>query len=82
MAAPANPSADEIRLLILAAQRHGSRMLAGHLRRQSMTAAQLEVLQVLAGHAPLTLAELGRLLVCESGSPSRTASACGVGGAA
>jgi DNA-binding MarR family transcriptional regulator len=30
-----------------------------------------EVLDVLAGHQPVTLAELGRLLICEQGSPSR-----------
>jgi DNA-binding MarR family transcriptional regulator len=61
----------EIRLLILAAQRQGSRMSAGQLRQASLTPAQAEVLQVLAGHAPLTLVELGRLLICETGSPSR-----------
>jgi DNA-binding MarR family transcriptional regulator len=61
----------EIRLLILAAQRHGSRMLAGRLRQVSLTPAQAEVLQVLAEYAPLTLVELGRLLICETGSPSR-----------
>lgn len=64
-------SAGEIRLLVLAAQRHGSRMLAGYLRDASLTPAQSEVLEVLASHEPLTLVELGRLLVCETGSPSR-----------
>jgi DNA-binding MarR family transcriptional regulator len=63
--------AGEIRLLILAAQRHGSRMLAGCLREASVTPTQVEVLQVLGGHAPLTLVELGRLLISETGSPSR-----------
>jgi DNA-binding MarR family transcriptional regulator len=61
----------ELRHLILAAQRHGSRMLAGHLREASLTPSQSEVLEVLADHAPLTLVELGRLLICETGSPSR-----------
>jgi DNA-binding MarR family transcriptional regulator len=61
----------ELRYLILAAQRHGSRMLADALRAANLTPAQAEVLDVLARHAPLTLAELGRLLVCEAGSPSR-----------
>jgi len=63
--------AGEIRLLILAAQRHGSRMLAGYLREASVTPTQAEALQVLGGHAPLTLVELGRLLISETGSPSR-----------
>jgi DNA-binding MarR family transcriptional regulator len=70
-AVPATSSATEIRHLILAAQRHGSRMMAGHLRAASLTPAQAEVLQVLAGHEPLTLVELGRLMISETGSPSR-----------
>src|SRR5436305_50332 len=61
----------EIRYMILAAQRQGSRMLADGLRTRGLTPAQFEVLDVLSNHAPMTLAELGRLLVCEAGSPSR-----------
>ena len=67
----ATSSATEIRHLILAAQRHGSRMMAGHLRAASLTPAQAEVLNVLASHEPLTLVELGRLMISETGSPSR-----------
>ncbi len=67
----ATSSATEIRHLILAAQRHGSRILAGHLRAASLTPAQAEVLQVLASHQPITLVELGRLMISETGSPSR-----------
>ena len=67
----ATSSATEIRHLILAAQRHGSRMMAGHLRAASLTPAQAEVLQVLASHEPLMLVELGRLMISETGSPSR-----------
>jgi DNA-binding MarR family transcriptional regulator len=63
--------ADELRYLILAAQREGSRQFAAWLRSASLTPAQAEVLEVLRDRAPLTLAELGRLLVCETGSPSR-----------
>jgi MarR family transcriptional regulator, organic hydroperoxide resistance regulator len=62
---------DELRYLILAAQREGSRQFAARLRSASLTPAQAEVLEVLRDRAPLTLAELGRLLVCETGSPSR-----------
>ena len=62
---------DELRYLILAAQREGSRALNDALRHLELTASQAEVLDVLAEHQPVTLAELGRLLVCELGSPSR-----------
>lgn len=64
-------SADHVRYLILAAQRHGSRTLAAGLREHNLTPAQAEVLEVLAESAPITLVELGRSLVCEAGSPSR-----------
>jgi DNA-binding MarR family transcriptional regulator len=62
---------DELRHLILAAQREGNRMLGDGLRQAALTPAQAEVLDVLSRRAPLTLAELGRFLVCEAGSPSR-----------
>jgi DNA-binding MarR family transcriptional regulator len=70
---PASPGrgADELRYLILAVQREGSRRLAARLREAGLTPAQAEVLDVLSGRAPLSLADLGRLLVCETGSPSR-----------
>ncbi|AOR36709.1 hypothetical protein BFF78_41725 [Streptomyces fodineus] len=62
---------DELRYLLLAAQREGSRRLGEALRPLGLTPAQAEVLDVLADHQPVTLAALGRLLVCEQGSPSR-----------
>lgn len=62
---------DQLRYLILAAQREGSRALGDALRELELTPAQAEVLDVLAEYQPVTLAELGRLLVCELGSPSR-----------
>jgi DNA-binding MarR family transcriptional regulator len=65
------PAADELRYLILAVQREGSRRLAARLRDAGLTPAQAEVLDVLSDRAPLSLAELGRLLICETGSPSR-----------
>lgn len=61
----------ELRYLILAAQREGSRRLGESLRHLGLTPAQAEVLDVLSTHPQVTLAELGRLLVCEAGSPSR-----------
>jgi DNA-binding MarR family transcriptional regulator len=63
---------EEVRFLILAAQREGNRRLARELRPLGITPAQAEVLRLLAERQPLTLSGLGELLVCESGSnPSR-----------
>lgn len=62
---------DRVRYLILGAQREGSRMMAASLRETGLTPAQAEVLEVVKEHGPLTLAELGKLLICETGSPSR-----------
>lgn len=62
---------EEVRYLILAAQREGSRLMAEALRPLHLTPAQAEALRVLDEHAPLSLIALGDLLVCETGSPSR-----------
>ncbi|HET7478126.1 MAG TPA: winged helix DNA-binding protein [Rubrobacteraceae bacterium] len=62
---------EELRYLVLAAQREGNRMLTQRLRPLGLTASQAEVLRVLQDHQPLSLIELGGLLVCETGSPSR-----------
>lgn len=65
-------AAEELRYLILAIQREGSRILAAQLRPLGVTPSQAEVLRVLAEQQPLTLLGLGQLLVCETGgSPSR-----------
>jgi DNA-binding MarR family transcriptional regulator len=63
---------EELRYLILGAQREGARALAELLRPADLTAAQAEVVAVLrdAGR-PLTVREIGQRLVCETGSPSR-----------
>src|SRR5215469_5594980 len=63
--------ANELRYLILAAQREGSRLFAEQLRPLGLTPAQAEVLAVLHEVHPLSLIEVGERLVCESGSPSR-----------
>jgi DNA-binding MarR family transcriptional regulator len=63
--------AEELRYLILGAQREGNRVLADALRPHGLTPSQAEAVRVLAERGPLALLELGRLLVCESGSPSR-----------
>jgi MarR family transcriptional regulator, organic hydroperoxide resistance regulator len=65
-------SIEELRYLVLAAQRDGNRLLAAMLRPLGLTPAQSEVLTVLArADRPLTVREVGGLLVCEPGSPSR-----------
>ncbi len=65
-------TAEELRYLVLAAQREGNRMLAQALRPWDLTPSQAEVLRVLADYGPLALTGLGELLVCESGNnPSR-----------
>src|SRR5215831_19475198 len=62
---------EELRYLILAAQREGNRILAEALRPLGLTPSQAEALRVLQDHEPLSLIALGDLLVCETGSPSR-----------
>jgi len=62
---------EELRYLILAAQREGDRLLSGALEPIGLTTSQAEVLRVLYDHAPLSLIELGERLICETGSPSR-----------
>lgn len=65
-------AAEQVRYLILAAQREGNRLLAHHLRPIGLTPSQAEVIRVLADNEPLTLSGLGELLVCEAGTnPSR-----------
>ena len=63
--------ADELRYLILAAQREGSRLFSEQIRPLGLTPSQAEVLSVLYEVQPLSLIELGSRLVCETGSPSR-----------
>jgi MarR family transcriptional regulator, organic hydroperoxide resistance regulator len=63
---------EELRYLILGAQREGARALAELLRPAGLTPAQGEVLAVLReAERPLTVREIGDRLVCEGGSPSR-----------
>jgi MarR family transcriptional regulator, organic hydroperoxide resistance regulator len=63
---------EEFRYLVLAIQREGNKLFASHLRPLGITPAQAEVIRVLAERGFLSMSELGRLLVCETGgSPSR-----------
>ncbi|MGZ6855180.1 MAG: MarR family winged helix-turn-helix transcriptional regulator [Mycobacteriaceae bacterium] len=56
---------------MLAAQREGNRMLTEQLRSLHVTPSQAEGLRVLADRGSLSLKQVGELLVCETGSPSR-----------
>jgi DNA-binding MarR family transcriptional regulator len=62
---------EELRFLMLGVQREGNRALAAALAPLGLTPAQAEVVRCLGDRAPLSLRELGGLLVCEGGSPSR-----------
>jgi DNA-binding MarR family transcriptional regulator len=63
---------EELRYRVLAIQRDGNRDLTALLRPLGVTPAQAEVLTVLArAGGPLTVRQVGELLVCEPGSPSR-----------
>lgn len=65
---------EELRYLVLAAQREGARALADVLRPLGLTPAQAEVLTVLrTASRALSVREIGERLVCETGSPSRLA---------
>jgi MarR family transcriptional regulator, organic hydroperoxide resistance regulator len=62
---------EELRFLVLGAQREGSRGLAAALAPLGLTPAQSEVIRCLGDTGALSLKSLGEMLVCESGSPSR-----------
>lgn len=62
---------EAIRFLILAAQREGERLLQDLTKSIGITPAQSEVIHILDKYEPLSLKELGSMLICESGSPSR-----------
>jgi DNA-binding MarR family transcriptional regulator len=65
-------TAEQLRYLILAAQREGNRQLTVLLSEIGVTPAQSEALRIIADHGPLALRELGDMLVCDTGtSPSR-----------
>ncbi|WP_213813744.1 MarR family winged helix-turn-helix transcriptional regulator [Glaciihabitans sp. dw_435] len=63
---------EQLRYLILAAQREGNRVLQQELAPLGLTPAQSEALRILGENESLTLTGLGEMLVCESGTnPSR-----------
>jgi DNA-binding MarR family transcriptional regulator len=62
---------EELRYLVLGAQREGNRIVADLLRPLGLTPSQAEVLRVLLHSGRMSLIDVGSRLVCESGSPSR-----------
>ena len=62
---------EELRFLILGAQREGNRLLTELLSPLGVTPSQSEVISCLSAGGEMSLNRLGKLLVCETGSPSR-----------
>ncbi|WP_411700164.1 MarR family winged helix-turn-helix transcriptional regulator, partial [Conyzicola sp.] len=71
MTRPPDLAPSELRYLVLAAQREGARQYSRALDRFSLTVSQAEIVLVLEEFGPLSLRDLGQLIVCEAGSPSR-----------
>ena len=65
-------ASEKLRLAVLAVQHEGSRRVAALMRDNGLTRTQAEILGVVRDFGPLSLKELGELIVCESGSPSRS----------
>ena len=65
---------EKLRYLILGAQREGNQIFRSLLAPLGATPSQAEVLRCLGTAGALSLRDLGRRLVCESGSPSRLVS--------
>lgn len=63
--------AEAFRYFILAAQRSGQKLFKRLLQPEDITPSQAEVISILARNQRITLKELGNLLICEDGSPSR-----------
>ena len=61
----------ELALLIKAGQREFERRANDAMRPLGLTGAQGDALSVIAAAGPLSLKELGELLIAESGHPSR-----------
>ncbi|GLO64441.1 MarR family winged helix-turn-helix transcriptional regulator [Oceanobacillus kimchii] len=63
--------AEKFRYIILAVQRRGNKLLKEYLKEIGVTPSQSEVISILKNEEYITLKDLGRLLICEEGSPSR-----------
>lgn len=63
--------AEKFRYLILAVQRQGNKVFKDLLKEIGITPSQAEVIHILKESQAISLKELGELLICEGGSPSR-----------
>ena len=64
--------AEQLRYLVLAAQREGNRQLTAAMAALGVTPAQSEALRIITDHGPLSMSRLGEMLVCDTGAnPSR-----------
>lgn len=63
--------AEELRYLVLALQRQGGRELNALYASLGLTASQAEAVEIIGSHGPLSTKQVGALLICETGSPSR-----------
>ncbi|MBP2079130.1 MarR family winged helix-turn-helix transcriptional regulator [Oceanobacillus polygoni] len=63
--------AEKFRYLVLAVQRQGNRLLKSYFKEIGVTPSQAEVITILKDTPFITLKQLGALLICEEGSPSR-----------
>lgn len=77
---PAGSELELLRYVVLALERQGSRQLNSMLNELELTASQAEVLRVIETFGPMSVKEVGEVLVCESGSPSRLVAALVSGG--
>ncbi|MCU1469291.1 MAG: MarR family transcriptional regulator [Glaciihabitans sp.] len=69
---PARPLApSELRYLVVATQREGNRTFARAVGELGLTPSHAEILVVLEEFGPMSLRDLGEMIVCEAGSPSR-----------
>lgn len=67
-------NAEQLRYIVLAAQREGARLLAAKFADLDITVSQAEALRVIGGSQPMSIKQLGEKLICEGGNPSRLVS--------
>ncbi|OIQ88925.1 HTH-type transcriptional repressor NicR [mine drainage metagenome] len=72
--APGEPRAlvpSELRYLVVATQREGNRVFARAVGDLGLTPSHAEILAVLDEFGPMSLRDLGEMIVCEASAPSR-----------
>lgn len=61
----------ELRYLVVATQREGNRVFARAVGDLGLTPSHAEILAVLDEFGPMSLRDLGEMIVCEASAPSR-----------